>query len=591
MTRTDSASGYRYSAIATLAAACAGITMLSGVSNIGMTPLPTAFTAWPRTAASIQSWQHAAINDWSSVVYVLAATLLAIAAINALVALFAHATARRYEVALSAVVGATRRDLMLVQLRNAAVNAGAALLLGLPIGLLCAIVANRTWPQVSHGIGASLYIAGSIAFCCALTSLVAYRAAARMSRPGWLGDVLAPDARTNPGFGAEDLRGILLQLQFAFTFALLAAAFLVLQHARGQSGPAASTLSPRYVTEFAIGEHSTRAQRHAVQQQVRASLFAAGERGLPIATPGTLLGIGPTARVMVNCGRCMAANMLLPIFPLRTQHHVVGEGFFRTLGFDVHTGRDFSTSDTNARHVIVNDTFARLAFRGQPAVGKQIQVGGLRGDWYQVIGVARDLPITALLSFKPDPHAVVYNNTPGREPALYFYAGEKPPASFDVVTRTTTEIRLAGVSSKPARPLSHVLFAAHAPSRWFSGVLGGLAAAAAAVAIISLAAITLLNVRQRSLEIAARRAVGARRVEIIRLVLASALAVVGKGMFAGVILSVAVARAIQVILPQMALFDLELALLVGGILAAISLVAAAIPARAAARIPPAQVHV
>ena len=594
--RADSASSYRWAAIATLAAAAAGITLLSGLlelrlSALRLVPLlavnalpdPSWPNTWLAAAQTASQLQNQAINEWLEVAGALLATILLIAAISALVALFAHATARRYEVALSAVVGASRTQLTMLQLRKAALNAGVALVAGVTIGLLGAYIANAAWPDSSAGVRPLGWMLLAFIFCCGLAAFVARGTAARMAQPGWMGDVLAPEARTNPGFGAEDLRGALLHVQFALTFALLAAAMLVWQHAHTTALPAAArTAAQLHVTRITLDPHSTAEQRRALLAQ----LNSAGA----VASPGALIGVGAADQIVSNCGSCSVANMWLPMFAMRTQQHVVGDGFFRTIGFAPHVGREFNVADGAARHVVVNDTFANLAFQGQHPIGKQIQVGGLRGVWYTVIGVIHDVPVTGMLTFTPDDKSVVQSNVPGREPAVYFYAGEKPPATFDLVGQDANTPQLAGVTVVSRTTLAALLRAARAPAAWFGGLLGALAIAAALIATFSLGAITLLNVRQRELEIAARRAVGARRRDIVRMVIGSSAATVARGTFVGVILSVAIARILQMVLPEMRLLDVRVIGATALLLALISLAAAFLPARAAASVMPAQIH-
>jgi putative ABC transport system permease protein len=600
----DSASGYRFAAIATLSAAAAGITLLSGLLQLRVfdpatktliaanpIPDPTWPHVWLGASQTARSLQAEAINEWLLTVVALLFTIMLLAGISALIALFAHATARRYEIALSAVVGASRKQLTALHLRNAAVNAGVALLIGAAIGLTGAYIANRTWPHEAAPVSAGAWFLVSMMFCCGLAAFVAIRAAARMAHPGWLGDVLAPEARTNPGFGAEDLRGVLLQLQFAFAFALLVAAVLVWQHARTTPAARANTLrSDMHVTRYALPEHASKQQRRVLQEQLLRELDAAGETAHAIASPGTLVGVGASDQIVSNCGQCAFSYMWLPLFPLRTQQHVVGAGFFETVGLHVQLGREFEPRDADARHVVVNDTFANLAFQGQHAIGKQIQVGGLRGQWYTVVGVIRDVPITGLLSFTPDDNSIVKSNIPGKEPAIYFYAGEKPPAVFDVVTKRLVNPQIAGVVVRGSTTIRDLLGDARAPARWFGGILGALALSAAIIAMLSLGAITLLNVRQRELEIAARRAVGARRRDILRLILSNSMTTAARGTFYGVILSVAVARALQMVLPEMKVADLEIMMVTALALGMVSMLSALIPARAAASVAPAQIH-
>ncbi|HEY0305022.1 MAG TPA: FtsX-like permease family protein [Longimicrobiales bacterium] len=594
--RADSASGYRFAAIATLAAAVAGITLLAGIVQLRLpdlatrpllAPNPIPHATWPQrwleSMRSAELLQNTAVAEWLNVVLALLLTIVIMAGVSALIALFAHASARRYEVALRAVVGATRARIRAEQLTKAAVNVAIAVAVGVSIGLIAAVGAHRAWPHQKLGAIAGEWVLVSMAFAAITAALVARTAARRMATAGWMGDVLAPEARSNPGYGAEDLRAALLQLQFAFTFAVLAAGLLVWQHARTRAQVSAGAASTAYVARGTLAEHASGAQRQAI-------LRLLAQRGVRVATPGTLIGVGATDHVLSDCGPCSANMMPLPMFAMRTQHHVVSEGFFDTIGAVVRVGREFEPDDARAHNIVVNDTFATLAFQGQHPIGKRILVGGLRGDWYTVIGVVRDLPIAGLVSYRPDDRTLVDSNIPGQEPAIYFYAGERPPGVVDIVARAPRDLQLAGVTIGPWKTVSAVRASARAPAGWFAGLLSALAAAAAAIAVLSLGALTLLNVRQRELEIAARRSVGARRRDIIGLIVSNTVATAGRGMLAGIVISVALARAIQMVLPDMRIFDLRVIAICAAVLSIAALIAAIIPARAAARVMPAQIH-
>ena len=594
--RADSASGYRFTAVATLAAAAAGITLLAGLIELRLSdlvlrpliavrdvPAPSWEATWLSAARMAPDIQATAVQEWLTVIGILLLSILTIAGVSALVALFAHASARRYEVALSAVVGASRRQLTWTQLRQAGQNAGIALLVGGVIGVAGALLANRTWPNSAAPAAPAGWLVVSVLFCGGLAAFVANRTAARMAHVGWMGDVLAPEARTNPGFGAEDLRNVLLHLQFALTFALLATALLVWQHARTSIARNASAYASQvHVTRLEIAPHATASQRRALLQEL--------EEQATFATPGALLGVGSTDMVVSKCGQCEISFMWTPLFSLRTQQHVVGDGFFRAIEHAPHTGRDFESRDTNEHHVVVNDTFAGMAFRGQHPIGKQIKVGGLRGPWYTVIGVIHDVPVTGVTTYSANDKAFVKSRVAGKEPAIYFYAGERPPAVVDVVSKAPIELASAGISMRSRTTLAQMYAEARKPSRWLAGMLGALAVTAAIIATLSLGAITLLNVRQRELEIAARRAVGARRRDILRMIIGGSAAVIMRGTFVGIVLSIAVARAVQAMLPGMQILDVTTLGITALALAIVSLVAAVIPARAAAAVAPAQIH-
>ncbi|HEY0808554.1 MAG TPA: FtsX-like permease family protein, partial [Longimicrobiales bacterium] len=160
----------------------------------------------------------------------------------------------------------------------------------------------------------------------------------------------------------------------------------------------------------------------------------------------------------------------------------------------------------------------------------------------------------------------------------------------DVVTKRPVQANIAGLRQRSSETLRGMLADAAAPARWFGGVLAALALSAAIVAVLSLGAITLLNVRQRELEIASRRAVGARRRDIMRMVLGNSVATAARGTLFGVVLSLAFARAIQVVLPQMKVADTKIMIGAGIALGIVSLLAALLPAHAAASVAPAQIH-
>ena len=173
--KSDSASGYRLSAVATLSAAVAGITSLAGILQLRVTEMRSRPLIevrelpgqnWPHEwlagAQSVRELQAAAVMEWLNVVLMLLGVIVLIAGISSLIALFAHATARRYEVALSAVVGASHKQLRRKQLRSAAINAGIALAIGVTAGMSVAWVANASWPHVSIPIAPLAWIVLSV---------------------------------------------------------------------------------------------------------------------------------------------------------------------------------------------------------------------------------------------------------------------------------------------------------------------------------------------------------------------------------------------------------------------------------------------
>ena len=77
----------------------------------------------------------------------------------------------------------------------------------------------------------------------------------------------------------------------------------------------------------------------------------------------------------------------------RAGFQVVTPGYFRAMGIRVVDGRDVADSDTADATpvVLVNETFARQHWPGEQAVGRRIRLGGAAGDWFTVVGVVSDI--------------------------------------------------------------------------------------------------------------------------------------------------------------------------------------------------------
>ena len=111
-----------------------------------------------------------------------------------------------------------------------------------------------------------------------------------------------------------------------------------------------------------------------------------------IASAGALLGLGANGIVMTQCGRCFIGGWPMPFLIATADHHAVGPGFFGLVGYEIVSGREFTPADVlgSDRVAIVNRSLADSYFeRGDP-LGRGIQIGGPRGEWFDVIGVVEE---------------------------------------------------------------------------------------------------------------------------------------------------------------------------------------------------------
>ena len=596
--RSDTATQHRAAAAFALGFAAAAITSLAGVLALDVAgrrvvptfalellPDSTWAAPWLAGAVTAARQQQAAAEQWLHVILVFGALTVAIACINALIGLWSHGNERRYETAVRAIVGAAPRQLRRSLMRNALLNAAIGVLVGVPAGLIAALAMRGMWePNATVQSTTSAWALLAVALCVTVGAVASHLTAIRFKRPGWLGDALAPDARTLPGWGAEDLRGLLAGAQLACAIALTTVSLLVWSYADSQKHTDTAGLDRTSISlaRVSLPESMSPSERRGAYSAILASVSAAnGVEAESIASPGALLGLGKIDKVIAECGGCARALMLMPIFPLETQHHVVSAGFFKTTGIAVTRGREFAASEPSAHHVVVNDTFARLAFQQQDPIGKRIMVGGAGGSWYHVIGTVADIRIAGLQFLEPDPAGLAAPIEPGRAPAIYFSSATYAPATFDVVVRTNGErMALAGFDFQP---LARVLERARAPQKSFARVLTLLGLLLCGAAALGTFITTMLNVKSRRHEIAVRRAVGARRRDIWRLVYAALARMAARAAVAGVLVSVALARVLEVFVPGLPTTNLVITLAVCAAIVAIALLAALPPVREALR--------
>jgi ABC-type antimicrobial peptide transport system permease subunit len=174
------------------------------------------------------------------------------------------------------------------------------------------------------------------------------------------------------------------------------------------------------------------------------------------------------------------------------------------------------TDDDNADHppvVVINETMARRYWKNGDAVGKRINTG----DWATVVGVVGDMAYTTVnanpVSFIYFP---VYETYRPDTTLVIRTAGE--PAAF------TEPVRAALRRLDPNLPLFDVRTIAQHKEivlflpRMTASILGAFGVIALVLATVGLYGLLAFVVGQRTPEIGVRMALGARRSEIIRLV-------------------------------------------------------------------------
>jgi putative ABC transport system permease protein len=266
---------------------------------------------------------------------------------------------------------------------------------------------------------------------------------------------------------------------------------------------------------------------------------------------------------------------------------IVSSSYFHTMGTPLLAGRDFGPRDNfNASPVaIVNHAFVDRFFPGQNILGKQLTVCWTLKKPAEIVGVVAD-------ARQADLHDIP-------EPTIFLSNSQAPMYFATLVVRATGDpLQIARDAEAavhrvdPDQAVSDVqtmetVFSDSVSSPRFQTVLLLIfAALAIALAMIGVYGVVSYSVSQRINEIGIRVALGARSSDVFRLVLREAIALSAIALALGLLASFALGRVLQSLLFEVTPTDPATLATVAAVVLAVSILAAAIPARRASTIDP-----
>ena len=267
--------------------------------------------------------------------------------------------------------------------------------------------------------------------------------------------------------------------------------------------------------------------------------------------------------------------------------NVVTEDYFSTVAIPILRGRGFRTADTadSPRVAVANERFVKIYYPLGDAVGKRLRLGGPRGEWVEIVGVAKQSKYAMLVE---SPMAFVYlpmsQNHRAEMTLLVQTSGPSQslaPAVRDLVRSIDADqpvFALRTIEEYVHDRATRVL-------NLLTGMVGGMGLLGLILALSGLYAVIAWSVARRSREIGIRMAMGADRVSVLRLVLNQGLRLSVAGIAAGLALSMLFSRALTAGMGVPS-FNARMLLLVPLVLLAMTAVAAYVPARRAAGLDP-----
>ena len=261
--------------------------------------------------------------------------------------------------------------------------------------------------------------------------------------------------------------------------------------------------------------------------------------------------------------------------------------YLKTMRIPVLKGRGITPEDRRdaVPVVLISETLAQHEFAGSDPIGQRLKIGGTDGPWRTIVGVVGDVRHAGL-------------DAP-RTNQIYLPHSQFTDSDLVVVIRTNGDpVRLAPSaralirSVDPNQPVQHVstvdrVVAASAASRLFAASLStGFALLAILLAAVGVFGVISGFVARRVREIGIRIAVGARRAQILRLVVGEAIGLAAAGVAAAVPLALGFGNALKSQLYAVSPGDAVLLAAVAGLAVAVALLASLTPALRATRISP-----
>ena len=521
------------------------------------------------------------------------ALVLLIACANVSNLLLARAASRGKEIAVRLALGATRlrlvRQLLVESMLLALAGGAAGLVLGwwgvdLMRGLLPA-----DFPR-AQGIGVDLRVLAFTFLVSLLTGVVFGLAPALRATNPDVNESLKESSRGSAGDGRRSrVRGALVVSEVAISLVLLIGAGLLFRSfLRLQSVELG--FRPERLLTFRVSpsgpNFDTDPKYSAFYDQI-----AERVRSLPgvdaVGVINTLpLAKGPTTAFRVDGRPPITSDKWA-----RVNYRSVSPDYFRAVGVPVLKGRAFDAHDNESAPfvVVVNQSLARRDFPGEEPLGKRINTGGTRSDgqpiWFEIVGVVGDVR-SLELSSEPMPE-------------IYSSYLQDPFAGMSFVVRTAVEpeglipsVREAVRQVDRAQPVTEfremerVVGDAAAQPRFNSLLLAVFAGLSLLLAAAGIYGVMSYGVTQRTREIGLRVALGARRRDVLKLVVGRGMVLTLLGVGIGLAASFGLTRLLRSLLFGVSETDPLTFAGVALLLTSVSLLACYVPARRATRVDP-----
>jgi putative ABC transport system permease protein len=534
------------------------------------------------------------------------ALVLMIACFNVANMLLARATSREKEIAVRSALGAGRGRLVRQLLTESVMLA----IIGGAIGVALAFLGVQLFvmfgpsdiPRLSE-IGVDPRVLGVSLIVTVLTGLLFGLAPALHTSKPDLNDALKEGGRGSTG-KRHILRNVLVVGEVAFALMLLITAGLTMK-----SFQQLLALDLGFRTEGLMTTRVTLPQsKYQENPQVVAFYRQAIDRvkSLPgVESVGAITQLplsgayssGTTVIEDTSAGEGLQRFQGYPY--LEADRRSVAPGYFTSLGVRLIEGRllDDRDREDSPAVAVVDEKFAKRFWPSGSAVGKRVAVGGNPQtgiQWGEIVGV-----IGHIHHYGTNREGQEQAYFPEGREQIYFPFTQRPARTMFLTVRTAVDpLSITGAvrgeiqSLDPELPIyeertmGQLISRSVAQPRLNLVLMGIFAVIALILASVGIYGVMSYSVTQRTHEIGIRMALGAQRLDVLKMVIGQGLVLTGIGTVLGLAGAFAGTRLLSTLLFGVSATDPVIFIIISLVLAGVALLACFIPARRATKVDP-----
>jgi predicted permease len=524
---------------------------------------------------------------------ILALSVLLVACTNVAGLLLCRARSRTREIAVRLAMGAGRFRLIRMLLTESLIFACLGGVGGLAIAYGCITYFSSFTIPAELPQNLPFHMDARVSLACLVLSLLSallcgMAPALQSTRADLVSGLKAADVDV-PGRKRLWGRNVLVVAQVSFSLMLLMASFLMVREFNRSLAEGTPFLKDRLLL---VRFDPRLVQYNEAQTQQFCKLLTERVRMTPGVQGASLTQNPPLALERFDAVSFVPEGFEMPRDRenFTSTMDTVDEWYFDTMGVPLVRGRGFLASDTadTPRVAVVNEQFAKHYWPAGDAVGKRIRLEKRDGRPVEIIGIAETIkyrsaqerPIDFVylpLAQHPVPRMVLLVRSSGN-PLQWIQPVKEVVRALDpnlpmLQTRSYEDLYRYNVVDGPGTATK---------------MIGTMGAVGLLMAIAGLYGLVAYNVSRRTREIGIRMALGASPSDVLRLVMGKGLVLVGIGTAIGLAMGFGVERLLKSVMFNTGGIDLVVYVLVVPSMVAVTMLAAWLPARRAARIAPTQ---